>query len=352
MKRIVLTGGGTAGHITANLALLPGLLNDGWEVHYIGTEKGIENTIVPKDKVVYHAIRAGKLRRYFDLKNFIDPFNVLLGILQSLLILWKLKPSIVFAKGGFVSLPVIVGAWALRIPVITHEGDVSLGLANKLSLHFVKKICVTFEETLKLAGKKGVYTGVPIRKEILEGDRGKGSEICGFSEDKPVILVIGGSQGAVRINRAVRDCLGELSHKFNIVHVCGKGNVDMSLDTASYKQFEYLKDELPHVFAASDIIISRAGCASVFEILALRKPALLIPLSTNASRGEQVFNARSFEKKGFSKVLLESEITKEGLCGSINDLYENRKMYMDNMKNSRVPDAVGEIMRLINEQKK
>lgn len=349
MKKIVLTGGGSAGHVTANLALLPKLLEAGWEVHYIGTEKGMENAIVPKDLVYYHTIKAGKLRRYFDIKNFADPFNVILGIIQSFLILRKIKPSIVFAKGGYVSLPVIVSSWLLRIPAITHEGDVTIGLANKLALPFVKKICVSFKETLKYSGKKGIYTSLPIRKEILEGNPSSGKDICKFISDKPVILIMGGSQGSRNINKLLRDSLDNILPKFNIVHICGNGNVDLSLNKEGYCQLEYLKDALPHIFAISDIFISRAGTASVFEILALKKPALLVPLTTNASRGEQLLNARTFEKNGFSKVLLENEIASDKLIQEIVELYEKRNIFVENMLKSEVPDSVEEIFRLINE---
>lgn len=347
MKRIILTGGGSAGHVTANLALLPSLMNNGWEVHYIGTENGIENSIVSKDKVTYHSIRTGKLRRYFDFRNFIDPFNVIIGIIQSYIILRKLKPSIVFAKGGFVSLPVIVSSWALGIPAITHEGDVSLGLANKLSLPFIRKICVSFEETLQYVGRKGVYTGLPVRKEILGGNVDKGFQICDFEQDKPIILVMGGSQGSRNINRLLRESLVDILPHFNVIHICGKGNIDMTFDHRGYRQFEYLTDELPHVFAVSDITISRSGTASVFEILALKKPAIFIPLTTNASRGEQLLNAGSFERNGLSKVLQEHEITKQRLYEEILDLYKNRDVYIGNMKKYQIPNSIDEIMKLI-----
>lgn len=351
MKRIVLTGGGTAGHVIPNLALIDELLDQGWEIHYIGSYNGIERSLIPSDKIKYHAVRTGKLRRYFDLKNFTDPFNVLAGAVQSFLLLRKLKPSVIFAKGGFVSVPVIYAAWLLRIPSITHEGDMSLGLANKLCLPFVKKICTSFPETAKkLSKSKAVYTGLPIRKEVTGGNRELGIKICGFSDSHPVILAMGGSLGSLNVNRNIRGILPELLKDFQVVHICGKGNTDPAFDGMErYRQFEFLRDELPHVFKAADIVISRAGTNSVFELLKMRKPCLFIPLSTSASRGEQVLNAEFVERNNFGKMLTENNMNKDRLISEITCLYKQKEVYIENMAKCVLPDGTDEILKLINQ---
>ncbi|MFZ5989100.1 MAG: undecaprenyldiphospho-muramoylpentapeptide beta-N-acetylglucosaminyltransferase [Bacillota bacterium] len=345
-KVIVLTGGGSAGHVTPNLAILERLLEKGWKVHYIGTEKGIESSIVPKDKVLFHTIKAGKLRRYFDIKNFTDPFNVLAGAAKSFFILRKIKPSVVFAKGGFVSLPVIFSAWLLGIPAITHEGDVSLGLANKLSLFFVKKVCVSFKETLESVGGKCVYTGLPVRKEILHGNAEQGYEFCNLKDDKPVILIMGGSQGSRRINDLIVKSLPQILSKFNVVHICGKGNMNHSVKYDGYRQFEYIGEELPHIFAISSVVVSRSGTSAIFEILSLKKPSVLIPLMVG-SRGEQVLNARNFEKSNFARMISENNITTEEFCSTLHEVYENRQFFIDNMMHADVPDSIEVILDVI-----
>lgn len=349
MKRIILTGGGSAGHVNANIALIPELIEQGWEIHYIGTKNGMEAGIVPADKVQYHAIRAGKLRRYFDIKNFIDPFNVLIGAIQSFAIIRRLKPSVIFSKGGFVSLPVVLAGWLNRVPVIIHEGDTSIGLANKLSFPFAKKVCVAFPETMeKLPKDKACFTGMPVRRELFDGNREQGLKICCFSNQLPVVMVVGGSQGSANINRNIRAILPKLLGTFQVVHICGNGNLDTKLgDMKGYKQFEYIKDDLPNIFAMADVVISRAGTNSVFELLALKKPALLIPLSTNASRGEQITNAKSFENQGFSKVLLESDLTGERLYSDIFEVYRQKEGMTNKMSNALYLDSIKEIMKII-----
>ena len=351
MKRIVLTGGGSGGHVNANLALIPELLSNGWEIYYIGSKSGIESKIVPRDSVEYYSIRTGKLRRYFDIKNFIDPFNVLIGIFQAFRILRRLKPSVIFSKGGFVSLPVVVAGWLNRIPIIIHEGDTTIGLANKLSFPFSRKICTSFEETIKrLPEKKACFTRMPIRNEVIKGDRKEGYRICGFKDDVPVVMVVGGSLGATSINNNIRTILPKLLESFQVLHICGKGSIDSELNgLKGYKQFEYIQEELPHIFAMADIIVSRAGTNSVFEILALKKAALLIPLPTKTSRGEQLLNAETFRNRGFSKVLLEEEFTEERLLDEILDLFNQRDKFVQNMNNVTYPDGIVEIMKLINE---
>jgi UDP-N-acetylglucosamine--N-acetylmuramyl-(pentapeptide) pyrophosphoryl-undecaprenol N-acetylglucosamine transferase len=354
MKKLVLTGGGSAGHVTGNIALLPKLRKAGWEIEYIGSKDGIERQIIQETGLPYHGIAVGKLRRYFDLKNFKDPFLVLQGTLQSYRLLKKIRPQVVFSKGGFVAVPVVVAAWLNRIPVIIHESDLTPGLANKLSVPFASKVCVTFPETLKhIDPQKAVHTGSPIREEILQGNADQGRKLCGFTKSKPVLLVMGGSLGSVKINDALRATLDQLLTRFQIVHLCGKGNLDPKLaNKAGYKQFEYVSQELPDLFAMADLFVSRAGSNAIFEFLALKKPHLLIPLSRAASRGDQIQNARSFEKQSFSHVLFEEDLTPETLRSAIEETYDNQDQYTAAMAQSTIGSAVDQIVSLIEQAAK
>lgn len=349
MKRIILTGGGTAGHVTPNIALLPRLRELEYDIHYIGSYNGMEKNLIAKQNIPYHGISSGKLRRYFSLQNFTDPFRVLKGFGEANKLMKELKPDVIFSKGGFVSVPVVFAAKKNHVPVIIHESDMTPGLANKLSFSSASKICCNFPETLDtLPEGKAILTGSPIRQELLTGDREVAKKFCGFTSDKPVILVVGGSLGAVAVNDAVRRLLPELLKNFQVVHLCGKGKMDASLvGTEGYVQFEYIQEELRDLFALADIVISRAGANAICEILDLRKPNLLIPLSANSSRGDQILNARSFERQGFSKVLEEEEITDEVLLAAIRDLYDNRQTFIDNMNQSSQQNPIETIIGLI-----
>ena len=350
-KKIVLTGGGTAGHVTPNIALLPSLKEAGYEVFYVGSYNGIEKKLLADYDVSYHGISCGKLRRYFDPKNFSDPFRVIKGFSEACRIIREIKPDVLFSKGGYVSVPVVRAAASLRVPCIIHESDMTPGLANKLCIHSAAKICCNFPETFDiLPPEKAVLTGSPIRSELATGDRAKGLELCGFSDSKPVIMVIGGSLGASAVNEAVRDALPELLKDFNIIHICGTGKMDnMLLTTPGYKQFEYVKDDLRHLFAAADLVISRAGANAICELLSLNKPNILIPLSAKSSRGDQILNAESFEKQGFSIVINEDDLITRLLVDKVHELYDNRQKYAAAMSQCRQRDAIGTIMKLINE---
>lgn len=349
MKKIVLTGGGTAGHVTPNLALIPALKQQGYDIIYIGSEQGMEKGLIEKANVTYYGIPTGKLRRYFSTKNITDIFRVVSGIKQATILIKKIKPDIVFSKGGFVAVPVVLGAKFNKVPVIIHESDMTPGLANRIAMPFAKKVCTTFPETLEYITKgKGINTGTPIRKELFEGKKEEGLKICGFTEQKPIIMMMGGSLGSVKINVQLRGALSTLLNDFQLVHICGKGNFDKKLENKKgYKQFEYLSEELPHIFAMSDVIISRAGSNSISEFLALKKPNLLIPLSAKASRGDQILNAQSFEKQGFSMVLQEEDMTYISLEKAVRSLYENRQKYIKNMENSHLSDGVNEVLKVI-----
>lgn len=349
MKRIILTGGGTAGHVTPNIALLPRLKELKYDIHYIGSYNGIEKELIEQFGIPYHGIATGKLRRYFSVRNFTDPFRVLKGMSEARKLVKILKPDIVFSKGGFVSVPVVLAAKQKHVPAVIHESDMTPGLANKLSLSSATKVCCNFPETLKhLPDGKAVLTGSPIRQELLSGDKYKAREFLGFTSDKPVIMVVGGSLGAVAVNEAVRRILPELLKSYQVIHLCGKGKIDESLKNLNgYVQFEYIKEELRHLFALTDLVISRAGANAICELLALHKPNLLIPLSANASRGDQILNARSFERQGFSVVLEEEELNDGLLLKTIHDLYENREAYITAMKNSSQQNSIDTIIDLI-----
>lgn len=351
MKKIVLTGGGTAGHVTPNIALMPKLKELGYEIHYIGSKEGIERKLIENLDIPYYPIETGKLRRYFSLKNFTDPFRVLKGGNQAKKIIKELKPNIIFSKGGFVSVPVVKAGQKTGTPVIIHESDLTPGLANKLSFSSASKVCCNFPETLQyLPADKAVLTGSPIRAELLSGSAQKGQEICGFNDSKPIIMIIGGSIGAGPINDAIRGILPELLRQYQIVHLCGKGKLDESLlGREGYKQFEYISEELPHIYAMADMVISRAGANSICEILALKKPNLLIPLSAKASRGDQILNAKSFENQGFSNVLFEEDMTDCSLIDAIEHVYNNRSKYIQAMETATQTDAVATIINLIEE---
>ena len=350
-KKIVLTGGGTAGHVTPNIALLPHLKNKGYEISYMGSYDGIEKKLIADYEIPYYGISTGKLRRYFDPKNFTDPFRVIKGFGEAKKILKEIKPDVVFSKGGFVSVPVVRAAAALKIPCIIHESDMTPGLANKLCIPVAKKICCNFPETLNhLPEGKAVLTGSPIREELSKGNKLAAYEVCGFTANKPVIMVIGGSLGSVAINKAVREALPSLLNDFQVVHICGKEKIDnLLLTTKGYHQFEYLKAELKDIFAMADLVISRAGANAICEILALKKPNLLIPLPAGSSRGDQILNAASFEAQGYSMVISEDDLTKELLISKIQELYCNRNTYIEAMSESEQSDAIQTIMGLIEE---
>ena len=351
MKHIVFTGGGTAGHVTPNIALFPAVKEADYEISYIGSYEGIEKELITGQGVTYYGIDSGKFRRYFSWKNFTDPFHVVKGYFQAKKLLKKLKPNIVFSKGGFVSVPVVMAAKKCKIPCIIHESDITPGLANKLAIPSATKVCANFPETLNyLPKEKAVLTGSPIRKELFKGNKIKGLDFCGFTANKPVLLVIGGSTGAASVNNAIRDLLPTLLQKFQVIHLCGKGKTDEGYNgREGYVQFEYINKELKDLFAAADVIVSRAGANAICELLALKKPNILIPLSAAASRGDQILNAESFERQGFSYVLKEEDVTNETLLSAVNEVYENREKYVTAMKESKLNSAIETITGMIKE---
>ena len=350
-KKIVMTGGGTAGHVTPNIALFPALRAEDYEIHYIGSFDGIEKKLIEDFDVPYYGISTGKFRRYFDPKNFSDPFRVMKGFFEARKILKHIKPDVVFSKGGFVSVPVVRAAASLKIPCIIHESDMTPGLANKLCIPVSRKICCNLPETFDmLPPEKAVLTGSPIREELSTGNKEVGLAFCGFNHEKPVIMVMGGSQGAAAVNQAIRDALPKLLEKYQVVHLCGKDKMDnLLLTVPGYKQFEYIKEEMKDLLAMADLVISRSGANAISEILALRKPNILIPLPSG--RGDQLLNADSYEAQGFSIVINEDDLTTKVLLQKVEELWQNKETYVKTMSESKQRDAIGQIMGLIEENR-
>lgn len=346
-KRIVFTGGGTAGHVTPNVALIRRLLDEGWDVHYIGTEGGMERGLIGRiEGVKYHCISAGKLRRYFSWQNFTDAFRVVKGLGQARRLVRELKPDVIFSKGGYVSLPVVMAAG--KTPVVAHESDITPGLANRIAGRFANHICVSFEDTLKgLPQTKAVFTGAPIRTELYGGDKARARAMTGFSGQKPVLLAMGGSLGAQRPNELLREALPYLLPRYDIVHLCGKGKCQEDLCVDGYVQYEYIGEELPDLFALADVVLSRAGANAVFELLALKKPALLIPLSKSSTRGDQLRNAAYFENKGYALTMHQDGATAERLTALLDELYERREDFIRAMERETRADGTEGILALI-----
>jgi len=350
---VIFTGGGTAGHVTPNLALFPDLQTRGLRLAYIGQANSIEEKLVTEAGLPFYSISAGKLRRYFDLKNFSDLFKIVLAVFQSLFILRQLKPKLLFSKGGFVSTPVVWAAWLCRIPVIIHESDMTPGLANKLSLPFARHICYSFPETAKhLPTAKAILTGVPIREQLKHGNVQKARQLCGFTNDeKPCLLIMGGSQGSQAINRIIRELLPKLLTLYNLCHICGEGEVSSTHQgLAGYKQFTYVGAELADLLSLATLVISRAGATSIFEFLYLQKPSLLIPLPLSASRGDQILNAASFEKQGFAKTVDEAALAKQPdlLLEQIETCLKHSEQMRTTMAQAEQNHGKNKILSLIN----
>lgn len=351
MKKIVLTGGGTAGHVSPNLALIPRLLQEGYEIDYIGTEKGIEREMIARvPQVHYHAVKSGKLRRYFSWQNFTDPFRVVAGAVQSARLMGKLKPDVVFSKGGFVSVPVVFGAWLHHIPVVCHESDLTPGLANKLCRPFARKFATTFPECAAALGSKAEMAGTPLRPELFGGSRAKGLALLGFTGTKPVLLMMGGSLGAQSVNKVLREALPDLLPRFDLCHICGKGNLAPELEgTPGYKQLEFVDKELPDILATADLVLSRAGSNALCEFQALGKPMLLVPYPKGASRGDQILNAQSLEKRGLCRVLLQENLTRASLTAALNRLWADREQLEEALRKAPPADGTRRVLEMIEE---
>ena len=349
-KTILFTGGGTAGHVMINIVLIPKFIEKGWRVEYIGSKNGIEKSLV--QNVKYNSVSTGKLRRYWDWENFKDPFKIIRGCLQSYKLIKKTKPDVIFSAGGFVSVPVAIGAWLNRVPIIIREPDSTLGLANKIALPFATKLCTTFPQTGEnVSNEKKVYVGPIVREEIEKGNVLRGRRYCEFQQDKPVLLIMGGSQGAKWINDMVRECLDTILLNFNIIHICGKGKVDPSIGMEGYMQFEYIGDELLHILNMASVVVSRAGSTAISELLFLKKPMLLIPLTNSSSRGDQVLNAEYFSRQGYAEVILQDRVSTNTFIHAVNKLYTNKERYIQNMNGYKKTNDEGihQIIDIINE---
>lgn len=334
MKKIAFTGGGTIGHVAVNLALIPEAQKRDIETIYIGSKNGIEKEMITdsaKD-TKYIPISSGKLRRYLSFENLKDVFKVLKGVLDARKVLKKEKPDLVFSKGGFVSVPVIIAAKSLKIPSIVHESDVTPGLANKISMKFANKMYTTFEETLKYVPKeKSDYIGAIIREDLRDGSKEEGYQLTGFNDQLPVLLIMGGSLGSKALNKAIRDNLDYLTKKYQIIHLTGKGHVDQNIKNANYVQYEFVSNELMHFYVITDTVISRAGANAIYEFATLKLPMLLIPLGLDQSRGDQIDNAKIFEKNGYAKVLQEKDVNQSNLISQLDKLENEREDIIDKM---------------------
>lgn len=350
MKKIILTGGGTAGHVTPNIAIGEALKKENYKLVYIGSKQGIEKDIVNKFNIEYKGISSGKLRRYLSFKNITDMFKIVKGLSEAIKIIRKEKPNIIFSKGGFVTVPVVLAGRLCKVPVIIHESDITPGLANRISIPYSTKVCVTFKETLKYVPKnKSILTGSPIRQSIFNGNKENGYRLTNLKKDKPILLVIGGSLGSKFLNDIIRNNLNELLKKYYIVHICGKNNLDKTITSAGYIQFEYVSEKLEDLIAMCSIVISRAGSNTIYEFLALKKPNILIPLSKNASRGDQILNATSFKNQNFSYVIEEEHLNIKSLITALNYMEENKNIYIQNMMNCKLEKGVENIVKIIKE---
>lgn len=335
MTKIAFTGGGTVGHVSVNLSLIPTALSQGYEALYIGSKNGIEREMIESQlpEIKYYPISSGKLRRYISLENAKDVFKVLKGILDARKVLKKEKPDLLFSKGGFVSVPVVIAAKSLNIPTIIHESDLTPGLANKIALKFAKKIYTTFEETLNyLPKEKADFIGATIREDLKNGNAHNGYQLTGFNENKKVLLVMGGSLGSKKLNSIIRENLDALLQQYQVIHLTGKGLKDDQVKKSGYIQYEFVKEDLTDLLAIADTVISRAGSNAIYEFLTLRIPMLLVPLGLDQSRGDQIDNANHFADKGYAKAIGEEQLTAQILLQELNEMEQERTRIINNMK--------------------
>lgn len=345
MPSIILTGGGTAGHCIPHLAILPYLKEYFDHIYYIGSDYGIERQIIEKNNIPYFSIPCSKLIRKFTVKNLKIPYTTIKGIVEAKKILTEIKPDVVFSKGGYVALPVVIASKLNKLPVVAHESDLTLGLSNKISARFCNTLLTSFPETAN-GIKNGKYVGPPIRNNLKKKATPSRYAKFGFTGERPIILVVGGSSGAKIINDTVRLALDELTQSFDIIHICGKGNLQKDVNNNHYYQCEFL-DEIEIAFAVSTICISRAGSNSLFELMSLQKPTLLIPLPKEISRGDQILNAQYFQKLGLANVLEQEKLTKDNLVNSVNNLYENKNAFIKNFKKHPITNSSETIAKIL-----
>ncbi|MEG1581711.1 MAG: undecaprenyldiphospho-muramoylpentapeptide beta-N-acetylglucosaminyltransferase [Clostridia bacterium] len=341
--KIILTGGGTAGHVTPNIALLPYLSKSFDKIFYIGSEQGIEKQLITNEKIPYYPISSTKFVRKKFFKNLKIPFVLIKAIHQAKKIIKQTNPDIVFSKGGYVSVPVVIASYLLKIPVICHESDLSLGLANKFSAIFAKKVCTTFEKTAKSL-KKGIFTGAPIR-ELKSDDYINKLKTKYKTSVKPLLLVTGGSQGARKLNELIRNNLTELTKTFNVLHLCGKNNLS-GISINGYTELEYSSDLL-ELISISSLVISRSGSNTIFEIASLRTPMILVPLPKGNSRGDQVENANYFKTKGIAEIVNQDTINNNEFISLIIKTYNNRINIISEMNKLTLNNGTANIAKVI-----
>lgn len=353
-KHIVFTGGGTLGHVMPNLPLIEHYQQQGWNVSYIGSKKGEEREKIETLGIRYYAIRTGKLRRYFDWQNFLDIFNVLIAILQSFFILLKIRPNVLFSKGGYVALPPVVGAWLMRVPIVIHESDMTPGLTTKLSKRFARKICVSFQNAAKYFDKSKVHwTGLPVRNLVFEADRMRGLEVSGFDGTRPILLTFGGSLGAEFLNTIIREQVRNSTlAAYDVINICGKEKLDNSMAFANYVQFESLADDFLHIMKAADLVITRGGATSLFELLAMQKLHIIVPLSKRASRGDQIHNARYFSDLGVSSFIEEEDYTWDELQQLMANTLDNKTAVLDKIEQLEFANATQKVIAVIQQAAK
>ena len=335
----MITGGGTAGHVIPSFPVIERLLADGLQVSFIGSTSGFEERLVEDLDVRFYGITTGKLRRYFSLENVLDVFRVFVGIQQAFALIRRLKPVVVFSKGGYVAFPVVVAAWMNRVPVVAHESDLTPGLANRLCLPFVKSLCLNFAET-QVRARNVLVTGTAVRPDLLNGNAAHGRVWLGVTDGTRILVVVGGSLGAAAINSVVRESLGTLCEDFFVVHVCGVGQIDAQFDQANYRQFEYISKEWGDVLAAAALVITRSGANALYELLVLRKVNILIPLTRRASRGDQIENAEMAERAGWSFVLPEEILDRDSLVNAVAFIERDRDPWQNNLRTFKARDSV------------
>lgn len=342
MQKIIVTGGGTAGHITPILALLPYLKREFDEIHYFGSETGMEKKLVEKyDYVIYHSVPCIKFVRGLSAKNLKIPFVLFKGVKESKKLLKAIKPDVIFSKGGYVSLPVCIAAKG--IPVILHESDCTMGLANRLVAKKSAAICTAFPDTAQKY-KNAVVTGIPLRRELFL-PKAIGLEL---NPHLPTVLVMGGSLGARAINECVEKAAELILNHYNLIHITGRGNssaISSLRDKGAYFQLEYTENIQDYLNLA-DIVVSRGGAGTLFELMALKKPALVIPLPKGRSRGDQYANAKYFADKGCCYLLEQERLSPLTLIENLNRLYEDKTM-LYRLGNKRYPDGIAEVLKII-----
>ncbi|MBE5735063.1 MAG: undecaprenyldiphospho-muramoylpentapeptide beta-N-acetylglucosaminyltransferase [Clostridiales bacterium] len=335
-KSIVLTGGGTAGHVMPNIALLPRLSKKFDNIYYIGSKNGIEKRIISNHKnVKYYEVDSAKLARKLTLKNLATPFVIIKSVCQCIKILKEIKPTVIFSKGGYVAVPVVIAGKLLKIPIIAHESDSSIGLANKIIYKFCDTMYFSFKEAMTGYEKKGIYSGSPIRQEFTNPPAYK---IDSINRNNKTIVIIGGSLGSTAINKLIISALPKLQD-YNVINIVGKGNINKEIQYKNYMQYEFV-DNIAGLLQLADVVISRAGSNTIFELLAMNKPMILIPLPKDESRGDQLVNAKIFEKNGWAKQLDQKSTTTDILISEINDLIKNKNKYITNMKKQNKTNAV------------